>query len=128
MDKKPATGHQLYGGSSSGGYLSGEFGICIDDTGKEKTFRYLIAGRYSGGEVPEGMTVVAFPDMDWVKFKCIGAMPGSLQSVNTRIFQEWLPKNQEYEIAMEANIEWYSKGDTSASDYESAIWIPVKKK
>ncbi|MDC7286118.1 hypothetical protein NXH56_09190, partial [Bifidobacterium thermophilum] len=59
---------------------------------------------------------------------CIGAMPGSLQSVNTRIFQEWLPKNKEYEIAMEANIEWYSKGDISASDYESAIWIPVKKK
>ncbi|MDC7288168.1 AraC family transcriptional regulator [Blautia schinkii] len=106
----------------------GEFGICLDDTGKEKTFRYLIAGRYSGGEVPEGMTVVAFPDMDWAKFRCIGAMPGSLQSVNTRIFQEWLPKNKEYEIAMEANIEWYSKGDISASDYESAIWIPVKKK
>ena len=34
----------------------GEYGICIDDIGEGK-FRYLVAGRYTGGEVPEGMRV-----------------------------------------------------------------------
>ena len=33
----------------------GEYGICIDDIGDGK-FRYLIAGKYTGGEVPEGMS------------------------------------------------------------------------
>lgn len=26
------------------------------------------------------------------------------------------------------HIEWYSKGDTTDSNYVSEIWIPVKKK
>ena len=32
------------------------FPVCADDIGGGK-FRYLITGRYTGGEVPEGMTV-----------------------------------------------------------------------
>jgi len=63
-------------------------------------------------------------------FNCIGPLPEALQSVNTRIFQEWLPGNPEYEICGNANIEWYdpTNTDTSDPDYRSAIWIPVKKK
>ena len=34
----------------------GEYGVCIDDLGNGK-FRYLVAGKYAGGEVPEGMVV-----------------------------------------------------------------------
>lgn len=106
----------------------GEYGVCIDDIGEEGKFRYLIAGRYQGQTVPEGMNVYEFPDMEWAKFRCVGPMPEALQAVNIRIFKEWLPGNPEYEIAMYANIEWYAKGDTSSPDYESAIWIPVKRK
>ena len=54
------------------------FGICIDDAGKNK-FRYLIAGAYKGGDVPEGMTVYELPDAAWAKFKCVGPLPGALQ-------------------------------------------------
>jgi AraC family transcriptional regulator len=108
--------------------IIGEYGVCIDDIGKDGKFRYLIAGTYKGGEVPKNMTVYEFPDMEWAKFRCTGSMPGSLQSVNTKVFKEWLPGNPKYEIAMGANIEWYSKGDTSALDYESSIWVPVKRK
>lgn len=107
----------------------GEFGVCIDTARKPGMFDYLIAGKYQGGPVPEGMSIFTFPEMDWAKFPCKGPMPGALQSVNTQIFQEWLPNNVEYEIAMDANIEWYSaEGDTGGVDYEAAIWIPVKKK
>ena len=106
----------------------GEFGVSIDDLGEKGKFRYLIAGRYTGGEVPEGMSVFEFPDMDWAKFRCVGSMPGALQSVNTKVFREWLPGNPDYEVAMYANIEWYTPGDMSSNDYESGIWLPVKRK
>lgn len=108
--------------------MIGEFGICIDENSKEKEFLYMIAGKYNGGKVPEGMKVFELPALEWAKFKCTGPMPGALQAVNTQIFKEWLPGNPDYEIATGMNIEWYSKGDISAIDYESGIWIPVKKK
>ena len=100
----------------------------IDDAEEKGRFRYLVAGRYTGGEVPEGMTLYEFPEMEWAKFLCRGSMPGALQSVNTKIFREWLPENPDYEIAMGANIEWYGEGDIWSPDYESAIWIPVKRR
>lgn len=104
-----------------------EFGICIDDLGGTK-FRYLIAGKYNGGEVPEGMEVYEFPDCDWAVFDITGPCPGALQSVNTKVFTEWLPGNPDYEISGNANVEWYAEGDPASADYRSAIWIPVKKK
>ena len=108
--------------------MIGEFGICIEDNSKEKEFLYMIAGTYNGGNVPEGMKIFEIPALEWAKFKCTGPLPGALQAVNTQIFKEWLPGNPEYEIACGMNIEWYSKGDGSAIDYESEIWVPVKKK
>jgi AraC family transcriptional regulator len=108
--------------------MMGEFGICIEDNSKQKEFLYMIAGAYNGRVVPEGMKVFEIPALEWAKFKCIGPLPGSLQSVNTQIFKEWLPGNPDYEIATGMNIEWYSKEDCSSFDYESEVWIPVKKK
>lgn len=106
----------------------GEYGICIDDIGEGK-FRYLIAGKYTGGEVPEGMVLYEFPKGDWAIFNCIGPLPEALQSVNTQIFKEWLPGNPEYELDGNANVEWYDcVGDQKDPDYHSAIWIPVRKK
>ena len=56
-------------------------------------------------------------------------MPEAIQKVNTRIYKEWLPGNTEYELADDLNIEWYSnQGDVTDDDYESAVWIPVRKK
>ena len=89
---------------------------------------YWIAGEYTGGDVPEGMTVCELPAMEWAKFRCKGPLPGALQAVNTRIFSEWLPGNTEYELAHEANIEWYAPGDPQDAGYESDIWVPVKLK
>ena len=106
----------------------GEYGVCIDDMGDGK-FRYLVAGRYTGGDVPEGMVVYEFPRSDWAVFNCIGPIPEALQSVNTRIFREWLPGNPEYELCGNANVEWYDcvNGEKTDPDYHSAIWVPVRK-
>jgi len=107
----------------------GEFGVCIDDCASAGRFRYQIAGKYDGREVPEGLTVYTLPALEWAKFRCSGPMPEALQSVNTKIFQEWLPGNPEFEIAWGANLEWYStEKRIDASDYESEIWVPVRRK
>ncbi len=107
----------------------GTYGVCIDDIGKEGKFRYMIAGEYVSGEVLDGMTTYVIPEAEWVKFECVGSMPDSLQSLNTVIFKEWLPGNDEFEIAGGLNIEWYSsEGNPKDADYESGIWFPVKRK
>jgi len=107
----------------------GEYGVCIDDIGGGR-FRYLIAGKYTGGAVPEGMVVYEFPRNEWAVFDCIGPNPQTLQSMNTRIFSEWLPGNPDYELSGNATVEWYDciNGEMTDLDYHSAIWVPVKKK
>jgi len=107
----------------------GEYGICIDDLGEGK-FRYLIAGKYTGGEVPEGMVTYTFPNCEWAVFDCYGPIPDTLQSLNTRIFKEWLPGNPDYELSGNMNVEWYDciHGNPKDPDYHCAIWVPVKRK
>ena len=51
----------------------------------------------------EGMKVFEIPASEWAKFKCIGTMPQALQTVNTRIFSEWLPGNQDFEMTFPIN-------------------------
>ena len=104
----------------------GRFGVCIDDLGANR-FKYMIAGRYKGGPVPEGMKLFTFPKLEWAKFKCFGPLPTALQDLNTKIFREWLPGNAEYEMSAGFNIEYYTKGE-NGPDYESGIWFPIKKK
>ena len=107
----------------------GEYGVCIDDIGGGK-FRYLVAGKYTGGDIPEGMVVYEFPRSDWAAFDCIGPIPEALQTVNTRIFSEWLPGNPDYELCGSASVEWYDciNGEKTDPDYHSAIWLPIRKK
>jgi Uncharacterized protein conserved in bacteria len=104
------------------------YGVSIEEEMNGKDFRYLIAGKYHNETIPEGFKVVEIPALTFAKFRCIGPMPGALQAVITRVFHEWLPGNEEYEIAAGYNIEMYFRGDINASDYISEIWIPVKKK
>ena len=107
----------------------GEYGVCIDDIGGGK-FRYLVAGKYTGGPVPEGMALYEFPRGEWAVFDCVGPIPEALQRLNTRIFREWLPANPDYELCGNANVEWYDcvNGEKTDPDYHSAIWVPVKRK
>ena len=105
----------------------GELGICVDDL-DDGTFRYLIAGRYRGGEVPDSMTLYEFPAYEWAVFDCYGPNPATLQGVNTKIYSEWLPGNPDFELDGRATVEWYDDGDFTAKDYHCAIWLPVKRK
>lgn len=114
--------------------VMGMYGINVDENMGHNTFEYLIADPYNPAqEIPEGFAVRTIPSFDWAVFPCKGAMPDSLQDVNTKIFTEWLPALKEYEFAAGYCVEYYDdpsgypKG-TSDENYYCEIWIPVKPK
>jgi len=77
--------------------------------------------------------VKTIPAFTWAVFPCRGALPHSLQDVNTKIFSEWLPALQEYEFAAGYCVEMYDAPDkypngTQDDNYYTEIWLPVKKK
>lgn len=104
----------------------GSYAICVNNS--NDSFDYYICGRYLKGDIPQGLEKVTFKSSLWAKFRCIGPIPGSLQSVNSKIWNEWIPNNHEYELGFEADVEYYSNGDIHSDNYESEIWLPVKKK
>lgn len=101
----------------------GLFAICDEKNG---FFEYWIAGLYQGGEVPEGLKLYTFPESDWAMFSAKGPLPGSLQTLNTQVWQEWYPtEGQKYKRNGNAMLEVYSVGDMQNPDYECGIWVPI---
>ena len=110
--------HYATGG---GEVIRGMFGVCIDGDGKE--FDYLIADLYfPWNDIPENCITKTIPKGTWAVFSYIGECPEALQTVNTKIWTEWLPNCKEYELAGNYNLEFY------ISETEGEIWVPVKKK
>lgn len=108
--------------------VPGYIGACFDECGSSD-FGYLIGSFCDESEQPpEGFVRHEIGPQLWAKFKAHGPIPGALQSLNRQIFTEWLPGNPEYEHAAPLNLEIYTEGDMSAADYESEIWIPVRRK
>ena len=104
----------------------GMYGVCVND-GKED-FEYLIAGEYRGEKLPEGFKTRKVPASLWAKFKCVGPLPGAMQSVNTAIWHEWLPSHSEYELSENIDIEFYSDMPMDDAHYQSEIWLPIRRK
>jgi AraC family transcriptional regulator len=106
--------------------VCGMYGICMDSDGKD--FDYLIADNYlPWNEIPEGYETRVIPAGTWAVFPCRGALPKSLQDVNTKIWSEWLPSCKEYKLAGNYNIEMYTPPNENTDDYYCEIWIPVEK-
>lgn len=106
--------------------VMGTFGVCVDMGGKD--FDYWIADLYKPWEdIPEDCETYQIPGSLWAQFTCKGPLPDSLQSVNTKIWSDWLPALQGYELAGKYNLEVYGPPTENPEDYESYIWIPLKK-
>ena len=60
------------------------------------------------------------------KYLRTGAMPDAIQNTWQRIVSEFFPTSV-YQPTYEFDIEVYGEGDMDSDDYESEIWIPVKK-
>ena len=110
--------HYATGG---GEVIRGMFGVCIDGDGKE--FDYLIADLYfPWNDIPDGCVTKTIPEGTWAVFRYEGECPEALQTVNTKIWTEWLPSCKEYELAGNYDLEFY------ISETEGEIWVPVKRK
>lgn len=120
--------------TGKGQHVCGMFGINIDEQMGHEKFEYVIADVYNPvTDIPEGFVTKTIPAFTWAVFPCKGAMPNSLQDVNTKIFSEWLPALKEYEFAAGYCIEMYDAPDkypkgTQDENYYAEIWIPVKRK
>ena len=121
--------------SGDGKFICGMYGVCIDEIPEGPGFfKYMIADDYvPGREYPEKFVTEQIPENTWAVFPCKGPMPESLQSVNQKIYKEWLPQNPDYEVAGKYNIEMYTDASkypkgTADENYYSEIWIPVKAK
>ena len=106
--------------------LKGMFGVCHDMDGKD--FDYWIADLYAPWkDIPEGCGPQQIPGGLWAEFTCRGALPDSLQKVNTQIWSEWLPSLTGYKLAGNYSIEIYMPPAEKPEDNISYICIPLKR-
>lgn len=109
--------------------LENDIGSFAIREGKEGAFEYWIAGLYKGGEVPKGLKLYPIPESDWAIFSAKGPLPGSLQALNTYVWQEWYPEeDKRYMGHGNTMLEVYTPGNMQAPDYECGIWVPVERK
>lgn len=116
--------------SGGGEKIKGMYGVCIDskDNGSAMEFDYLIADDYNPcEEVPEGCVTRVIPAGTWAVFPCRGKLAEALQSVNTKIWNEWLPNCKDYKLAGNYNIEMYTPPCEDPEKTYSEIWVPVEK-
>lgn len=104
--------------------LSGQFGLCIDRDGQ---CEYAIADLLPAGKNTDGYQTYPIPAHTWAVFPCVGALPEALQTVNTKVWNEWLPGNGEYELAADYSLEAYFEQPVNGEPY-SEILVPVKRK
>ncbi|WP_105619652.1 AraC family transcriptional regulator [Vallitalea okinawensis] len=92
---------------------------------KDNTTDYYIAA-ITEKDAPKTLCELKIPSLTWAIFEITGPMPTAMAEIWGRIFSEWFPTSG-YEHAEAPEVEWYSKGDLTASDYKSEIWIPIVK-
>lgn len=110
------------------------YGINLDVDMSCDEFTYMICDNYKEGmDVPKDMVVKEIPKFTWAIFPCYGPSYESMPKLNEKIFKEWLPNSNEYEIAAGYNVEMYSdpsqyENGIMNEKYYTEIWIPIKKK
>lgn len=92
-----------------------------------KTFTYIIGGRYVGGNVPKGMNLYPIHSGQWLKVYFDGGMQAFQQQYQL-FFNEWLPQHPEFRCASNAQfIEWYQGADIQSPDYQCGVMMPLEE-
>ncbi|EFV75429.1 transcriptional regulator [Bacillus sp. 2_A_57_CT2] len=107
------------------GEIKGVLGVCVDNRSKKPDSMDYWIGASFKGEKPDSFECLEVPASKWAVFEVHGAMPHAMQNTWKKIFSEWFPSSG-YEHAAAPELEVYTAGDASNSDYYSEIWIPVK--
>jgi len=117
---------RLAGLSTDGNVL----GVIADMTPGSDEFTYLIAAEIEDAaraQGQDGFVTRTIPAATWAVFTSVGPLPGAIQDVFRRIYQEWFPATG-YEHAAGAELEVYPAGDTASADYRCEVWVPIVKK
>ena len=109
-------------------YGIGEYGLRYTDG--EGSFVYMIAGKYTGGEIPDGMVTKSINGGEWAVFDFNGPTKVGISASELLLKKKSIEENSDYVATEEACIEWYESIDEEKSreGYRSALWIPVKRK
>jgi AraC family transcriptional regulator len=102
-------------------------GICIDMEYEKEQFVYMVAVEDTGSMKGDNLVKRTIPAATWAVFTSIGPIPGAIQNVIERIYQEWFSATG-YEHAEAPDLEVYPLGNTAAEDYRCEVWIPVVRK
>ena len=114
--------------------INAKYAVNIDTTMGSDLFNYIIGDDYKAKEkIPKDFEIIEIPKLTWAIFPCIGKASESIRNINKKVFKEWLPNSNEYEIAAGYNIECYSnpkdyKKGIEDEKYYCEVWIPIKKK
>lgn len=114
--------------------INAKYAVNMDASMGCDTFDYLIGDDYRTEiNIPKDFEVIEIPKFNWAIFSCLGPASKSIKETNERIFKEWLPNSNDYEIDAGYNIEIYSnpkdyKKGVEDEKYYCEVWIPVKKK
>lgn len=101
-------------------------GIALDNP-HVGDFDYALGACYTGGEVPEGLTVETIPAYTWLIFPCRGQMPDAFVTLCKRIYTEFLPTS-EYQPAGGLCLEIYPGDNVEDKDYYCELWLSAEKK
>ena len=114
--------------TGGGEKVKGMYGVCIDSKESDSNgmeFDYLIADNYNPClELPESCVTRVIPAGTWAIFPC---SVKTLQDVNTKIWNEWLPNCKDYKLAGNYNIEMYTEMFDDPAKQYCEIWVPVEK-
>lgn len=116
------------------GKIKPKYAVNIDNNMENTEFDYIIGDDYNDTlKIPKDFEIIEIPKFTWAIFSCTGPASIKMQETNEKIFMEWLPGSNEFEIAAGYNIEMYSNPDDynkgiDDETYYSEIWIPIKKK
>lgn len=102
-------------------------GVCMGVDHDNETFTYAIAVENRTAPEVEQFETRNIPPATWAVFTSVGPLPGAIQKVWTKIFQEWFPATG-YEHAGGPELEVLPAGDDFADDYRCEVWIPIVKK
>lgn len=102
----------------------GILGVSTCDNGDYSGYYIAVA---TDAPVPEGMEEYIIPKTTFAVFEAVGPAQQAVQELQQRIISEWLPTSG-YEYTSAPDVEIYTAGDQSSSDYRTGIWLPIIKK